>query len=71
MQIPRGREYANTPWEIVMCRYSWRGCMAMGWGGGMSSRVGGGGSAVLSGPRCAFSRSEERGRGGGTGVDIT
>ena len=38
--------------------------------GGMSSRVGGG-SAVLSGPRCAFSRSEERGRGGGTGVDIT
>ena len=34
-------------------------------GGGMLSRVGGGGSAVLSGPRCAFSRSEERGRGGG------
>ena len=31
-----------------------------------------GGSAVPSGPRCAFSRSEERGRGGGgSGVDIT
>ena len=63
MQIPRGREYANTPWEIVMCRYSWRGCIAKGWG---VCRLGwGGGSAVPSGPRCAFSRSEERGRGGG------
>ena len=63
MQIPRGREYVNTPWEIVMRRYSWWGCIAIGWGGGMLSRVGGG-SAVLSGPRCAFSRSEERVRGG-------
>ena len=70
MQIPRGREYANTPWEIVMCRYSWRGCIAKGWG---VCRLGWGGSAVPSGPRCAFSRSEERGRGGGggSGVDIT
>ena len=34
MQIPRGREYVNTTWELVMCRYSWWGCISIGWGGG-------------------------------------
>ena len=70
MQIPRGREYANTPWEIVMCRYSWRGCMAMGWGGGMSSRVGGGLLCLVG--RGVHSPAVRKGEGwGGTGVDIT